>query len=381
MINMQKYYKALPALILATIIINAARYIFNFGSPLTSSGYQPTPMVFWAVKYTLILGIISIISLNINNFNKLNWGGYSLVFIFTILGAFKADSQPIHIAAVYVILYGLLYTLASSNHFVTCEEQIINFKKTLWIIAGISLLFLLMQLALYFSFDILPSHSHRNSIVIRFGSILDDSLALGVLLPMFAGLYFYSLRDESGKIISLCMICLVSVLTGSVTAMVTTAGYTVWIQRKTPYKALAWLVVICLSIITFRWYFHELWLAKAGSIAIHLESIGDFVQGNGKTSSTSNEFTESGWLLIYKNFGIVVLSGIILFHVHTFWACHNLLKKKTHPHASFIGAVEGLNLSALIASFNLPVIMIFPIYMLLGLFSAAVIQLNKPSGK
>jgi hypothetical protein len=372
-------HRILALLLISVVLLNATRYIFKFGSPGASPGYQETPLLFWAIKYALILGIFTVVALGFNKVRPWHYVTYVAVAIFVALGVHNSDSPQVDIAALYIGLSGLLFVLTRSNGRLASVEQVRYMIKVLWVLAGAALAFLILQIGLYLSMGVLPSHSHANSILIRFGSFLDDSLAFGILLPMFVGLCFYAIRDDAGKMIALLGICMIAVLTGSLTAMAVTALYTVWLLRQNLWRATAWLGLLSLLVLAFRWQFHELWLAKSGSIAGHVEG---FNNAANNTLGPNPGFSESGLLLLFNNFAPPVLAGILLFHVLTFLACRRLLGDLNAPYLRpFAGAVEGLNFSAFVASLNLPVIMIFPVYLLLALFSAIVIGLAETSKK
>ena len=382
--------------------MTAMRYIFKFGAPSSSPGYQETPIIFWMIKYVLVAGVFGTILTGLNKFRLWEWGGFAVLAISAALGAYQSDSRLIQIAALYVIIYGLLFVLARSSWFLARIEQVKNMTKALWVLTVAGVVFLLMQIGLYFTMGILPSHSHPNSLIIRFGSFLDDSLAFGILLPMFAGLCFYVIANEAGKIIVLLVTCMIAVLTGSFTAMATTALFSVWLLRQNRLLAASWLGVIALIILTFRFQFHELWQQKSGSISAHLDgfnglsfsvnglsssvnSLSSSVNGlsssvNSLSSSAASDkgggFAESGYVLVYNNFGLIALVIILVVHGITFFACRRQLVRQTSAGLNpFVGAVDGLNFSAAVASLNLPVIMIFPVYLLLALFAAIVIGL------
>ncbi len=365
---------ALILFLLAVILMTAMRYIFKFGAPSSSPGYQETPIIFWMIKYVLVAGVFGTILIGLNKFRLWEWGGFAVLAISAALGAYQSDSRLIQIAALYVIIYGLLFVLARSSGFLARIEQVKNMTKALWVLTVAGVVFLLMQIGLYFTMGILPSHSHPNSLIIRFGSFLDDSLAFGILLPMFAGLCFNVIANEAGKIIVLLVTCMIAVLTGSFTAMATTALFSVWLLRQNRLLAASWLGLIALIILTFRFQFHELWQQKSDSISAHLDGF------NGLSSSVASAkgggFAESGYVLVYNNFGLIALVIILIFHGITFFACRRQLVRQASAGLNpFVGAVDGLNFSAAVASLNLPVIMIFPVYLLLALFAAIVIGL------
>jgi hypothetical protein len=373
---------ALVSLILAVVFMNAARYIFKFGAPLSSPGYTSTPLIFWAIKYGLLLAIIGVIAVGVDSSKPRYYFAYGFVLIFTVIGLIETERQLIEIAAFYIGLYGFLFILSRFNSTLSSTATIALLIKGLLLLMLAAVGFLLLQLALYFGMNVMPSHSHTGSMLIRFGSFLDDSLAFGILLPMFAGLCFFTIKSPSERTMALLAVCLCSILSGSMTAMATTSAYTIWLLRRNTREAVAWVCLALLLILTFRWQLHELWLAKSGSIQGHLEGFESLSQiDDWLDPSPSRGFSESGVLLIFNNFSPPVLIGWLVFHVITFVACRRLLASADPDNMRpFVGAVEGLNFSAFIASFNLPVIMIFPVYLLLAIFSAAVLGLNEKIG-
>jgi hypothetical protein len=248
-----------------------------------------------------------------------------------------------------------------------------NFIKLLHVLLALFAAFLALQIFLYFWFDILPSHSHKHSILVRFGSVLDDSLAFGVLIPMFAGLIYYGQVDDFLRSVSLVATIFIAVLTGSLTAMATTVIYTFWLMRFQQQKLLSWVLLIALLMVSFHWYFFELWSAKSGSIDGHLEGL-QLLSGSLAAKLHGEGFAESGWILLFKNFGIFALLTMLGYHTYIQFVCSRMLRLDS-KHKQYIGSVEGLNFAAFIASFNLPVLMIFPVYFLLSIFSAVLFGL------
>lgn len=381
-------YKNMPSialciLIVLLLLVNAARYIFKFGSS-SSPGYSDTPVLFWIIRYALLLGLLGLVASGLARRRPLYWLTYGGLLASVTYSTFFSEGltiqeeQLIRIAAFYTSIYGLLFVLARSNDRLYNDIHIRHLVKTLWGLAIFAGLFLLLQIGLYISFDILPSHSFKNSTLVRFGSFLDDSLAFGVLLPMFASLCFHGIREDTKKTIALIVVCLVSVLTGSLTAMATTALYSIWLFRKRLTLAVAWGGMLALLAFCFRWQFQRLWQEKTGSIAGHVKGLSTLTgQATNQALPVSvGGFAESGWILLYVNFGVAAVLVLLLFHGAIFMACRRLLLSTNRPLSiPLVGATDGLNFSAVVAMLNLPVIMIFPVYMLLALFGAIVLSL------
>jgi hypothetical protein len=311
-------------------------------------------------------------------FRLVEWAAFGVLVGSSVYAISITSSALIQIAALHLCLVGLLYPLARSMDDAVAVDYIRNFIKIIYLLTISAAFFLVLQFALYLAFDVIPSHSHKNSILIRFRSILDDSLAFGVLLPMFAGLLYYGLKDSFLKSTCLMIVIFVAVSTGSLTAMATTAIYTLWLVRSRWQYFLAWGVLIALLVFAFRWYFLELWSAKSGSIAGHLEGL-PFFSGHPWAKLESGGFAESGWILIFKNFGLLTFLILFCFHIYIQLLCVRMLNAGL-DNSQYIGAVEGLNFSAFLASFNLPVLMMFPVYFLLAIFSASLCGMAAKNG-
>jgi len=364
-------------MIFIVIAINSFRYFFKFGAPSSSPGYSETPVEFWVIRY-LLIGLIFLIFLS--SWKRLRFFecmAFAVLALSSIYSLATTESALIKIAAFHLCLAGLMFLTVSSMKDDVIAEYVGYFKKLLYALVVLFFVFFLLQIILFFLFDRLPSHSHNNSILVRFGSVLDDSLAFGVLLPMFAGLLFYSLEDEFSRSVSLMAVILIAVLTGSLTAMATTAIYTLWLVRRKWWNFALWALLITLLLASFHWYFIELWSAKSGSVTGHLEGVKlllgnpEVNLGNPEVKIQGGGFAESGWILLFKNFGIFALFVMLGFHLYIHLLCSRMLRS-TDSNRQYIGAVEGLNFSALVASFNLPVLMIFPVYFLLAIFSAVL---------
>lgn len=374
-----KHREVIAAVVIFFVIaINSTRYIFKFGAPPSSPGYSDVPIEFWVTRY-LLVGLIFLIFVSAwKRLRIFECMTFAVLVLSSTYALTTTESVLIKIAAFHLCLAGLLFLVVRSMKDDIIAGCVGHFTNLLYALVVLFSLFLVLQIFLYFAFDRLPSHSHANSILVRFGSVLDDSLAFGVLLPMFAGLLFYSLEDEFSRSVSLMAVILIAVLTGSLTAMATTAIYTFWLVRTQWRNFAIWVLLISLLLASFHWYFIELWSAKSGSIAGHLEGL-QLLTGNPEAQLQSGGFAESGWILLFKNFGIFALTVMLAFHLYIHLLCSRTLRS-TYCDKQYIGAVEGLNFSALVASFNLPVLMIFPVYFLLAIFSAVLCGVAEKHG-
>ena len=364
-----KHREGMVAVLMFVVIaINSFRYIFKFGLQSSSSGYSNTPLEFWVIRY-LLIGIILLIFVRAwKRIILFEWMAFAVLLLSSIYALKISEYTQVKIAAFHLCLAGFLFLAVRSMKDDVISNYVGYFTKLLYVLLVLFFVFLALQIFLYFLFGNLPSHSYNNSIILRFGSVLDDSLAFGILLPMFAGLLFYSLEDGFSRPVSMMSVILIAILTGSLTAMATTAIYTLWLVRLQRRNFALWFLLISLLLISFHRYFFELWSAKSGSIALHLEGLKLL---SGGFAEKSGGFAESGWILLLNNFGIFTLLVMLGFHLYIHLLCLRTIRSG-YSYKQYIGAVEGLNFSAFVASFNLPVLMIFPIYFLLAIFSAVL---------
>ena len=351
-------------------------YILRYGESATSPTYQAFPLNWFLLWRVVVGGLMAIIIICKMKKISIHYTTiYLLVLLFSLICIFQTESFHVQGAARCMIMYGLLFLVIVSNE---SWIKISHINKSIEFMAAFGLLFLLYQMYQYHYFGVLPAHSHVNK-SIRYGSFYNDSLVLGVLLPMFAGYFFNKYQKPFLLLLTAVIVCLVAVLTGTMTAMGIVFLYVVWNFRKR-YGLL--LFFLCANLVLAIYFIDQikyLWLFKSGSIAGHLEGFSYFKELgaiNLAGLSPLNEFTETGYLLFLYNFGVPVLLIILAFHLKVLSVCHAILLKDapSSQMRAFTGATEGLTISVLLANFNLPPILFPPVYLMVVIFSAIVIK-------
>ena len=191
-------------------------YILRFGEIATSPTYRAFPLnwfLFWRV---VIGGLMAVIIVCKMKKIPIRYTAiYLLILLFSLVSIFQTESFHVQGAARCMIMYGFLFVIIVSNESWIKISQI---NRAIEFMAAFGLLFLLYQIYQYNYFGILPAHSHVNG-SIRYGSFYNDGLVLGVLLPMYAGYFFNKYQKTFSSLLIAVIVCLVAVLTGTITAM------------------------------------------------------------------------------------------------------------------------------------------------------------------
>ena len=362
-------------LLVVTNLRGSLGYIFRFGDPESSSTYSERPVEFFIFWNILIWLMLILVVYKTRNISKKYLAIYLVSIIFSFICISQTKTFYVLATARSIFLYGFFFLcLYSARSWI----KISQINKAIELMTAFGIVFLLYQIYQYNYFGILPAHSHLG-IGIRYGSFYDDSLVLGILLPMFAGYFLNKYQKTFPTLVTSLVIGLVVILTGSITAIVAVFLYIVWKQRKRYGLLLFFLCVSSVSAIYFSNQIKYMWLSKTASIAAHLagwDSFKDIGLLNLIGFSPLSHFVESGYLSFLYNFGIPILVIVLVFHFATLKACHLILKSRTSSKEmqNFAGAVEGLTISVLFANFNLPPIVYPPVYLLVAIFSAMVLN-------
>lgn len=364
------------ASLLAVNLMGSVRYIFRFGEPDTSPTYSMPPaeyFLFWNIITALMALIV------VSKMRKISVDAavvYSLLLTIALVCLLQADSFYVRGAARSMVLYGFFFLCIYSNrHWLSARHVSCGLE----ILAILGLGFLAYQYLQYAWYGVLPAHSHEGQLI-RFGSFYDDSLVLGTLIPMFAGYFFYKFPRPGALVLTSALACSIVVLTGSLTAMAVTALYVAWSLRRHWYMLASFLVLVTLAYINLLEHLVDLWWFKADSIEGHLEGWRKLEELDVLTLSgffPLDTFAESGFLLLFYNFGLPGLVIVVSLHLITLRACHRILRRKgeySDTIRALAGATEGLTVSALLASINLPIMIISPVYLLVAVLSALVLQ-------
>ena len=364
--------------VLLFLIVNlrgSLGYIFRFGDPASSPTYSAAPLeyfLFWDV----IIGLMTILVISkIKKLSLYYTTIYLLILLFSFICLFQTESFYVHGAIRSMILYGFFFLIIISN-----EDwiKISQLNKAIEVMTVFGIFFLFYQLYQYHFFGVLPAHSHEHQLI-RYGSFYNDSLILGILLPMFAGYFFNKYRNPIPSLLTAIIVCAVVILTGSMTAMAIIFLYVVWSLRK---RYLLLSVFLCFALflsLCFASQINQLWSFKSGSVAEHFEGLNYF-KGVGLLTLIGlhplDKFVEIGYLSFLYNFGMPILIIVLALHFKTLSACRIILSERTSSREmqAFAGAAQGLTISVLLANFNSPPIVYPPVYLVVVIFSAIAIK-------
>jgi hypothetical protein len=127
-------------------------------------------------------------------------------------------------------------------------------------------------------------------------------------------------------------------------------------------------------------HLYKLWIFKAGSIEAHLNgwgAIDSITLFSFLGFQPEGIYPEPGVLALLLNFGIFIVVGIYGLMLYSLIRISSALTKKLIPRnlCPLFGATEALLISVFIASFNMPVVIYPPIFLMLAIFSGVVISL------
>lgn len=362
-------------LFLAINLRGGLGYIFRWGDPGTSPTYLDRPVIFFIFWNILTWLMLILVIYKARKISKKYLAVYTISLILCLISLPQLESFFVLGAARGIILYGFFFLCLISNGSWIKISQI---NRSIEFLAAFGLAFLFYQIYQYNYLGILPAHSNPGQLI-RFGSFYDDSLVLGISLPMFAGYFFNKYKKPLPSLLTALIVCVVVILTGTMTAMVIIFLYVAWIFRKR-YGLLVLFVCACLiPAIYFIDQIKYLWLFKSGSIEGHLEG-WDYFKDIRLLNLTGffplDVFVENGYLSLLINFGVPILIIVLAFHFATLRACRAILLSSTSSceMQNFAGAVQGLSISVLLANLNFPTIVYPPVYLVVAIFSAIVIN-------
>ena len=370
--------KLFVLLILAINLRGSLGYIFRFGDPAASPTYSDRPMIFFIIWNILTWLMLILVVLKARTISKKYLAIYSVSVIFSLICLSQTESFYILGAARSIILNGFLFLCLYSNG---SWIKISHINKAIEFMAAFGLVFLFYQIYQYHYFGVLPAHSHVDQLI-RYGSFYDDSLVLGLLLPMFAGYFFNKYQKLFPSLLTAVVVCIVAILTGSMTAMGINFLYVAWNFRKRYGLLLFFFCAGLVLSIYFKDQINQLWSFKSESIDGHLEGLKHFIDLgvlNLVGFQPSGEFAETGYLSFLYNFGMPIFIIVLAFHLKVLFACRAILLEGTSSREMrvFTGAAQGLTISVLLANFNLPPIVYPPVYLMVVIFSAIVITLQR----
>ena len=353
------------------------RYPFGINSSTTSPTYIDTPLFLQVGKYLILVFIIALVLIHgvIMRMSKTSIGTilFSLCVMFFGLTKFLIyeNSSFINQLPAYIlpiILAGLLgrVNLKSLN----------NPIKWLFII---SIMVDLIQVVLFFLYDRLPALAYKNSFSVRFGSFLDDPNGFGMLCFLFVGwVHIYYKHFPRRRACLQLITAMLIIVTQSLTAI--GIGFIVFVF-------LYWRDVIFVSVILFALtlalYFNiqekllVLWELKQASIEQHSDVSFDFDKLVNILFGVDYSPTESWWFFSFKTNGVFVTLLIFLLCCFCLYKTYIMYRKCICVDSQAVSfSIFLFSFCFFMASFNLPLLDVFPVNFLC-FFVWAIVVLDK----
>lgn len=372
----------MPMLLVGTYY-SSYRYPFQIGATTTSPTYRDTPAWLSLGKYLLILAFVSALvlyrSAMAKAFRVFRPGIfviYSYLFVAACaLGAAVKDFSLIESGFFYSIpialhLYhghGLKY--ATLNRFLN------------WLVI-ISILSNVVQIMLFFLFGRLPALAFKGTILVRFGSFLDDPNGFGLVVALlwgFSWIYYAGWR----RVVIVTLLFVSLILTQSLTAIFGVfAAVAVYFairiaqSRSAMEKCVLVGVPVFLILILFGWYFFDFsviidaafsfYLLKKRSILAHASVLSNFNELETYQMlglAPQGMLGESGYINLLGNFGPMYVLAHVVIGLYAALKYFDVLRNGNSSRASlaFSSGAFCFVFTVLICSTNLPMEQVFPI--------------------
>ena len=316
--------RRLKVLFLLWLLPCICEYIFGWSNPNSSPGYSYAPLWFSYIK-TLTQCLLLVVFLypfriKITNRNILIC--FFLVACFLDLLIYKYTHDSFQSYAVYkanevnllviksiFIFIAFVFLVSFFNAKVFLQESSIKFIFNIFFVGFI------VQIFIFYFLDISPSHSQNFFLLPRFNGVTNDSLATGLILPLFIPF----LLSKKNKILYSLILILLSILTGSLSSLFITL---LILFAYLVYKKLFSVIFFCVfALVVFGVFFYEeimyVLYYKFDSILVHLDYF--IMLYSNKRTDCEEVFCESFFAWSQYISGVTFLS---------FYACLGYMIKK-----------------------------------------------------
>lgn len=363
------------------------RYPLKFNASDTSPTYSDTPALLQLGKY-VILGALTVLTLL-----HLGWrvrahrvGAVAAQGIGSVIllvaqfamakGALGQGLDVIGVGVTFLIPVALL----TLQPYLRWEPERIGRAISFFAVAAIA--FDAYQYMLYRTQGRLPALAYVDSASVRFGSFFDDPNGFACITTLLIPVIWFRWKRRPlirAALLAAIVWCLTLTqsFTGTATVFGVTAVIVLLANSGRPVKQMAYIItggivsiIVLQRVLESRW-FQEILATKQGSIEAHSESLYqaqdiDLIHLSGLSPSGSQ--TEVGWILSLLNLGAPWTIGIIALGLISFRRL--LMLYRTAPTDGTRGVFLGFasfQLMFLVASFNLPLIVVFPINLIFAL--------------
>ena len=262
--------------------------LMSWGEQRTSEGFEAAPEWFQMAKFGVQISAILILFVPLKLRSRPSLSSISLAFAF-LLSIFLAD--PV-LEADFILLSSSV-KIGLLSLFLLFFKPAANFGSSdLRFLFFLFVIGFLLQIALYFGYDRLPSHSIPN-VLVRFNGVTNDSLSTGILLTLLVPWAVFSAHRLAAVVVLFTM----SALTGSLFSIVAVLSAVLCYSVLRRLFIFVSILILLLSILIFFLRERLIFLldVKLLSIVTHMKVFLNFsgIDLNQPTHSCSEEFCES----------------------------------------------------------------------------------------
>lgn len=278
-----------------------------------------------------------------------------------------------------------------ANHDRELQSRAFSFselQRLLRFFFHISIVFLILEVGLFFSTGRLPALSFSDSLLVRFGGLWDDPNGFSVFLAFFVPMAFFGMRGVIGKLAAIISVGILLVGTQSGTGIISvtlafllTCIVCFLFDRHSksyiyaivlPLVFFLAIVIVVLSIDNLREALFGLILLmldlKSGSIDAHSSSIGvasDLTFLTAIGLAPLREVGESAYVNFLTNFGIQYIIVFIFLSLIFMIGCMRVLRHAKDPEVrTLMQCILCFELAFLLSLINLPLDHVFPVNLL-----------------
>lgn len=392
------------------------RYILQYGSVLSSPGYQLTPEGFQDAKYILaalffvVLAILAVKDRGLSNIVKSIIHSKllllsALFFLYFSISLLKFGTDPNNFAFTQTIKMSFVVPFVLLVPFIIRRDHWVRLAKTFLVLSlAYHVIFELVMIILYLTTSRLPNLIFANPIMTlpRYGGGWDDpnSFAAFTILLTVIWLVLRPLQNKLADYLGLTLLILLNLLAYSLTGIagLALAIVLLFILRKISLvKAL--FTGLLVSIFALIHYLSGYWTllleAKQNSSVGHLSTSGpEATAATGNTASAHATFLGAGlqkfidpvigvfgtpvfheniFVQLYYNFGIVGLALLFsVFALSLYWCILGYRKFKSGDYRRSLFVVFGVYIfTFFVTNVGIPHLQVFPInlfvWIILGL--------------
>lgn len=341
----------LIVLFLLYLLPAVCEYFFKWSDPKTSQGFTYAPHWFSILKILmqcLLLGaFLYPIRIKITPRNIFIWFCLILCFVDLVFYKYTHDLINPNVVAITSLMVFIVFVGVLS----TSKTKYILQESTIRSIFNIFMVGFILQVLAYYFLDINPSHSSAHFLLPRFNGLTNDSLATGLIIPLFIPI----LINNKTRVIEVLILISMSILTGSFYSLfITLFLLFLYLAYK---KLFSLMLFILLATVFFSIIFYQeiLYILsyKINSILSHLDY---FIKLYSNDQTNCEEVFCESFLAQTKSISWI---STLLFYICLGYMIKKLINCGKDPtNRVVVHSILYLGFSILMASLFHPVIII-----------------------